>query len=85
MPPFSLERFYDGYRFQIVSDDQQKSYWVICSNDFLDDEVGDDRTQESSIFWIQNHLDDLMSAWSDWLQNRSPDEPFNRVLIQEIR
>jgi hypothetical protein len=55
---------------------------VIISEEFLDDEVGDDSTNDERQTWVEEHLDKIMEAYNAISSGGIVTKPFDRVIVR---
>ncbi|GLO74259.1 hypothetical protein MACH18_13390 [Phaeobacter italicus] len=70
-------------RFSVNGPANQKD-WVIVPRELLDDEVGDDASQQEREAWVERNIEQIMEAYTAKKEGRGwVRSPFNQIAIQE--
>ena len=77
----ALQPWDGGYCLTVDQGDGR--YRVIVPRELLDDEVGDDRTEEASVAWIEERMPQIMQAYTARTEGGWLNPPFNRIYVEE--
>jgi hypothetical protein len=73
---------FDGYVFEF--DGSESRYRAVVPREMLDDEAGDNATEEERVAWVERHLPQIFGAVTAVETGGILTEPWNRVLVEEI-
>jgi hypothetical protein len=79
-PP--IERGPHGYVLHLEGTESR--YRVTLSDGFLDDEVGRGTNEETRLAWIRAHLPGILGAVTARETGGFEEEPWGRLLVEEI-
>ncbi|WP_204114633.1 hypothetical protein [Shimia biformata] len=69
-----------GLKFPIVGDGEKD--WVLISKELLDDEVGDNSSDEERQAWVEANIDQILQAYKSKLAGGVLRKPFDRINVR---
>ena len=77
---------FDSVRAAYVLDapESEPRYRLVVPRDFVDDEVGDDASEEDRIVWLRDNLPNILGAYTARIEGGWVKAPWDRILVEEI-
>jgi len=80
--PFHFNRTRQAY--MLDGPEGETRYRIVVPREFVDDEAGDDASEEDRLAWLRRHLPQILSAYSARTEGGWAKDPWSRILVEEI-
>ena len=74
----------DGREIFFEARDEVGTYRFVLSAEMLDDECGDEASEQDRVSWVQEHMAGILSTLTARRGGGFVTAPYGRVLVEEI-